>query len=72
MTATKNQRFYGTPERLQELADEIEFIGREHYLDLKNGMLIVFALPRKHKKSPKTKEEKKTRNKREESAGRRN
>lgn len=70
MTKSYNQRFYGTAETLQRLAEEIEFIGREFKLDLKNGVLVVYALPQRHKKSPKTKEKKNERNKRAESASR--
>lgn len=72
MTKTRNKRFYGDIETLERLAEEIEFIGREFYLDRKNSILTVFALPRRHKKSPKVKEKKEARNKRAESAGRRN
>lgn len=68
MAKVKNQRFYGDTETLQRLTDEIEFIGREHFWDKKNQVLIVFALPRKHKKSPKTKED---RDKRKEKFARR-
>lgn len=58
------------PEVLKRLAEEIEFIGREFELDLSKGILTVFALPRKHKKSKEVKP-KTERNKRAESAARR-
>lgn len=70
MAKVKNQRFWGDEATLRRLADEIKFIGRDYELDLKNGVLIVFALPPRHKKSPKEKK-KEERNKRAESAARR-
>jgi len=40
------------------LAEECEkYTGREFELDLRNDVLIVLALPRRHKKSPKVKED---------------
>ena len=57
-------------EYLKTLAEETEFIGREYRLDLRAGTLTVFALPKWHKKSKK-KKGKQARNKRAESAGRR-
>jgi len=58
-------------EYLQRLADELEFIGREFKLDLKAGTLTQYALPQRKKKSKKEKQ-KSERNKRAESAARRN
>lgn len=57
MAKQKNQRIYSTDhEWLQMLADEQEnYIGREYKLDLKNNLLTIYALPRRHKKSPKEK-----------------
>lgn len=70
MTKIRNQRFYSEDrEWLQNLASEFEWIGREYQLDLKAGTLTVFALPRRHKKSRKS--GKPERNKRAESAARR-
>lgn len=55
---------------LQRLADELEFIGREYRLDLREGTLTQYALPQKRKKS-KAQKKKEARNKRAESAARR-
>lgn len=70
MAKSKNQKIYSTDtEWLKMLAEENEqYIGREFKLDLKNGILTIFALPKRHKKSPK---EKKTRDKRSEKFERR-
>ena len=57
-------------EYLKTLAEEIEFIGREFYLDLNAGTLTVFALPQRRRKGSK-KRQKEARNKRAESAARR-
>lgn len=71
MSKNKNQRIWSDPEHLKALADEQEnYIGREYHLDLKRGVLTIFALPRRHKKSPKEKETK-TRDKRSEKFERR-
>lgn len=68
----KNQRIYSNdPEYLKRLADEIEFIGRPYKLDLKNGVLLVYALPPRKRKAKKE-HKKEARNKRAESAARRN
>jgi len=68
----KNKRIYSDDSAyLERLADELEFIGRPYKLDLKNGVLTQFALPLRHKKSKET-PKKEARNKRAESAGRRN
>lgn len=58
----KNQRIWSTDlDFLKRLADEQEnYIGRPYKLDLKQGLLIIFALPQKRKK----KKEKGERNKR--------
>jgi hypothetical protein len=53
MTKVRNQRIYSTPEHLKMLAEEQEmYIGRPFDLDLDNGVLVIYALPRRHKKSP--------------------
>lgn len=71
MSKIKNKvHRYEDREYLKRLAEELDFIGREYRLDLRAGTLTVFALPRRHKKSPKPKT-KEVRNKRAESAGRR-
>lgn len=52
----KNQRIWSTDlEFLKRLADEQEnYIGRQYKLDLKQGLLIIYALPQKrHKKKDK-------------------
>jgi hypothetical protein len=55
MAKSKNQRIYSDPEHLKMLAEEQkEYIGREYRLDLENGCLTIFALPRRHKKSKDT------------------
>jgi hypothetical protein len=70
MSKNRNHRIWSADkELLQRLADEQEnYIGRPYKLDLTNGLLIIYALPRRHKKSPK---EKKERNKRQEKFERR-
>ncbi len=69
----KNQRIWSDDrEFLKRIADEQEnYIGRPYKLDLDAGLITIFALPQYHKKKrpPKQKQE---RNKRAESAGRRN
>lgn len=61
----KNVRYTGTPERLQELKEETEFIGRD--CELKDGVLTVFAIDRKHGKKRRAQEKKSNdRNKRDE------
>lgn len=58
-------------EKLQFLADELEFIGRPYKLDLKAGYIIQYALPPNWVKRGKGKKGKKeARNKRAESAAR--
>jgi hypothetical protein len=70
MAKVKNQRIWSTDrEFLTRLAEDFEFIGRPHRLDLKNGCLTVFALPQRKPKKKKQ-DEKSPRNKRAESAGR--
>lgn len=67
----KNQRLYSDdPAELKRWAEEIEYIGREFRLNLKEGVLIVYALPQRHKKK-RGKKTKEARNKRAESAARR-
>jgi len=48
----RNQRIYSQDrELLQRLADEQrDYIGRDFKLDLKQGLLIIFALPARYKK----------------------
>jgi hypothetical protein len=66
----RDKRHYSDdPEQLKFWAEEIEFIGRPYRLDLKRGVLTVFARPPRKNKKKKNKE---TRNKRAESAGRHN
>lgn len=70
MTKNKNHVIWSDDTAfLQNLADEQEnYIGREYKLDLKRGVLVIYALPRRHKKSPK---EKQSRDKRSEKFERR-
>lgn len=72
MAKIKNQRLYSDdPEQLKKWAEEVEFIGRPYHLDYRTGTLTIFAIdPRKRGK--KKKREKEARNKRAESAARRN
>lgn len=44
----KNTKHRGSPEYLQKLKDELDFIGRDSVIQ--NGVLIVFAIDRKHGK----------------------
>ncbi len=55
--ANKNQRIWSNDrELLQRLADEQrDYIGRPFKLDLKQGLLIIYALPLKYKKKDKQK-----------------
>lgn len=46
-----NLYIYGTSEYLRRLEEEYVFMGRQ--VRLEDGRLIVFALPRRHKKSAK-------------------
>lgn len=71
MAKHKNQRIWSNDkELLQRLADEQrDYIGRDFSLDLKNGLLIIFALPRKYKAKKET--PKKERDKRSEKFARR-
>jgi hypothetical protein len=59
LSKVRNKRHYSKDhDYLKSLAEECEkYVGREYELDLKNDTLIVFALPRRHKKSPKLKED---------------
>lgn len=73
MTKIKNQYIYSDIEHLERLVDEQEnYIGRPYRLDRVNGCLVIFALPKRHKKSKPEKTDREPRNKRAESAGRRN
>lgn len=72
MAKIKNKTIWSEDrEKLQFLADELEFIGRPYKLNLKEGYLIQFALPPGRTKRRKGKKGKKdARNKRAESAAR--
>lgn len=50
MSAIKNLVIRGTQEELIRQLEEYKFIGREAELDLSEGKLTVFALPRSYKK----------------------
>jgi hypothetical protein len=73
MAKIKNKRIHSDDaEYLKRLAEELEYIGRHYRLDLKEGVLIQYALPPqkpKRKKEDKDKE-REPRNKRAESAQR--
>lgn len=67
----KNKRIHSEDrEYLQKLADELEWIGRLYKLDLKEGVLIQYALPPQKPSKKKDPREKEPRNKRAESAAR--
>jgi hypothetical protein len=69
VSKTKNQRIWSSDqEYLRRVASEFEFIGRKYKLE--TGLLTIFALPQR--KDKKKKSDKEPRNKRAESAGRRN
>jgi hypothetical protein len=74
MAKIKNKRTYSNDrEYLQWLADELEWIGgRPYKLDLKEGVLIQYALPPQKPSKKKDKNEREPRNKRAESAARKN
>lgn len=70
MSRPKNYYVYGDEDYLKRLEDEYTYIGRE--VKRTKGILVVFALPRRHKKSKVTvKKEEKTeqRSKRERDYG---
>lgn len=74
MAKHKNQRIWsGDQAFLQNLADEQrDYIGRDYTLNLKEGLLIIFALPRKYKAKKETpKKDKVVRDKRSEKFERR-
>lgn len=71
MAKARNKSIYSTDEAyLKLLCEELKLLGREYRLDLENGRVIQFALPQKRKKS-KADKKKEARNKRAESAARR-
>lgn len=68
---SKNVKYTGSDEYLQGLYEEIQFIGRD--AELKDGVLTVFAIDRKHGKKRRAEEAKRReRNKRNEKFQRRN
>lgn len=66
MSKNKNHKLYGTPEQIKIWKEEIDFIGRDSMI--KDGVLIVFAIDRRHGKKHKEKE---SRDKRKEKFSRR-
>lgn len=72
MAKIKNKTVWSLDrDKLQFLADELEFIGRPYKLNLKEGYIIQYALPPDWTKRTKGKKGKKeARNKRAESAAR--
>lgn len=59
MTKVRNQRIWSDDQEfLKNIADEQEnYIGRPFHLDLKNGVITIFALPQKrHKKKKESSE----------------
>jgi glutamate mutase epsilon subunit len=72
MAKIKNKRVHSEDrEYLQRLADELEWIGRSYKLDLKEGVLIQYAIPPHKRRKTKSEKDKEARNKRAESAARR-
>lgn len=61
MSKQKNQRIWSNDaELLQRIADEQEnYIGRPYKLDLKQGLLIIYALPRRRVKQQRNDDKKK-------------
>lgn len=58
MAKIQNKHVYGTPERIKEIKEESDWIGRNvSRIDRENpGHLIVFAIPPKKRSRPKTEE----------------
>jgi hypothetical protein len=56
LAKNKNQRIWSNdPAVLKGIADEQrDYIGRDFELDLKNGLITIFALPRKYKAKRET------------------
>ena len=73
MAKVRNQRIWSSDrDLLQRIADEQEnYIGRQYKLDLAQGLLIIYALPQAKPKK-KIEREHAPRNKKAESAARRN
>ena len=66
----KNHRIYSQDiDFLKRVAEDYDFLGRRYHLDIKNGVLTVFALPPRKRKKPKS--DNGPRNKHAESAARR-
>lgn len=73
MARYRNQRIWSNDQEfLKNLADEQEnYIGRDYHLDIRRGVLTIFALPKHYKRKDKKNKAKAARNKRAESAARR-
>lgn len=73
MAKIKNKRVFSEDrEWLKMLAEELELLGRHYRLDLNGGVLTQYALPPQKPKKKKEEREREPRNKRAESAARRN
>lgn len=59
VTKIRNQHVYGTPERIREVHEECEWIGRNvSKIDADNpGHLTIYAIPPKRRSKPKPEEE---------------
>lgn len=50
---SRNYTVYGDEQRLRNLAEEYEYIGRDVKLELQQGRLVVLALPPRKPKEDK-------------------
>jgi hypothetical protein len=62
----KNRHVYDTPQRIREIKEEIDWIGRNQTELVDEGHLVILALPRKPEKKKKHKEKGEPRGKRRE------
>lgn len=59
MAKIKNKHVYGTPERIKEIKEECDYIGRNVSRIVEPGHLVIFAFPPKKRSRPKPEEEEK-------------
>lgn len=64
MASIKNKHVYGTPERINEIQAELEWIARWPVARLAPGHLVVYALPPRKPSKPKEEREKADRKRR--------